>query len=69
LLDCIVVKGQIKTRPLQKWSAARAFNERLKLKMEDAGIEMLLPQMQLYASPKEREARTQPKPRVLRDSP
>ncbi|MFM0140825.1 hypothetical protein [Caballeronia grimmiae] len=67
--NCIVVKGQIKTRPLQQWSVARAFNERLTLKMEDAGIEMLLPQMQLYASPKEREARTQPKLRVLRNSP
>jgi hypothetical protein len=35
--------------------------------MDDAGIEMLLPQMQLYASPN--EARTQSAVHVLRDSP
>jgi small conductance mechanosensitive channel len=50
----MVVKGQIKTRPLQHWSVARAFNARLKLKMDEAGIEIPLPQMQLHTSPKER---------------
>ncbi|AUT71392.1 mechanosensitive ion channel family protein [Paraburkholderia hospita] len=50
----IVVKGQIKTRPLQQWSVARAFNARLKLVMDRAGIEIPVPQMQLHASPKER---------------
>ena len=50
----IVVKGQIKTRPLQHWSVARAFNARVKLKMDEAGIEIPLPQMQLHTSPKER---------------
>ncbi|SIT44302.1 Small conductance mechanosensitive channel ion channel [Paraburkholderia piptadeniae] len=52
--NCIVVKGQIKTRPLQQWSVARAFNARLKLKMDAAGIEIPLPQMQLHTSPNER---------------
>jgi len=52
--NCIVVKGQIKTRPLQQWSVARAFNARLKLKMDAAGIEIPLPQMQLHTSPIER---------------
>ncbi|WP_415749441.1 mechanosensitive ion channel family protein [Caballeronia sp. J97] len=78
--NCIVVKGQIKTRPLQQWSVARAFNARLKLKMDEAGIEMLLPQMQIHAS-KEREERAQaqtrhaadgavqPDLRVLKESP
>jgi small conductance mechanosensitive channel len=50
----IVVKGQIKTRPLQQWSVARAFNARLKLVMDRAGIEIPVPQMQLHASPRER---------------
>ncbi|SAL14196.1 mechanosensitive ion channel protein [Caballeronia peredens] len=49
----MVVKGQIKTRPLQQWSVTRAFNARLKMKMDKAGIEIPLPQMQLNTSPKE----------------
>ncbi len=30
----MVVKGQIKTRPLQQWNVARAFNLRIKRKMD-----------------------------------
>lgn len=79
--NCIVVKGQIKTRPLQQWSVARAFNARLKLKMDEAGIEMLLPQMHLHTSPNNRDEReqaetrratdgaVQPELRVLKESP
>ncbi|MBP0591503.1 mechanosensitive ion channel [Paraburkholderia sp. LEh10] len=54
--NCIVVKGQIKTRPLQQWSVARAFNARIKLKMDEAGIQIPLPQMQLHTAPAERNA-------------
>ena len=50
----MVVKGQIKTRPLQQWSVARAFNARLKRKMDEAGIEIPVPQMQLHTSSRER---------------
>ncbi len=46
----MVVKGQIKTRPLQQWSVARAFNARLKRHMDDAGIDMPVPQMQVYTA-------------------
>ena len=46
----MVVKGQIKTRPLQQWSVARAFNLRLKRKMDEAGIEIPVPQMRVYTS-------------------
>jgi small-conductance mechanosensitive channel len=53
----MVVKGQIKTRPLQQWSVARAFNARLKEKMDEAGIEVPVPQMQLYTSTRERHPR------------
>jgi moderate conductance mechanosensitive channel len=73
--NCVVVKGQIKTRPLQQWSVARAFNARLKLKMETAGLDMLLPQMQIHAAPMDRNApaqpdgRAQPELRVLKESP
>ncbi|MGE8473315.1 MAG: mechanosensitive ion channel family protein [Paraburkholderia hospita] len=46
----MVVKGQIKTRPLQQWSVARAFNLRLKRKMDEAGIEIPVPQMRIHTS-------------------
>jgi small conductance mechanosensitive channel len=51
----MVVKGQIKTRPLQQWSVARAFNARLKRKMDEAGIEIPVPQMRLFTSSKDSE--------------
>ncbi|KMQ81121.1 Potassium efflux system KefA protein / Small-conductance mechanosensitive channel [Candidatus Burkholderia pumila] len=41
----MVVKGQIKTQPLQQWSVARAFNLRIKRKMDEAGVEIPVPQM------------------------
>jgi moderate conductance mechanosensitive channel len=41
----MVVKGQIKTRPLLQWSVARAFNLRIKRKMDEAGMEIPVPQM------------------------
>ncbi|WP_407674262.1 mechanosensitive ion channel family protein [Paraburkholderia saeva] len=44
----MVVKAQIKTKPLQQWSVARAFNARLKRKMDEAGIEIPVPHMQLH---------------------
>jgi len=53
----MVVKGQIKTRPLQQWSVARAFNARLKRHMDEAGIEMPVPQMQVHMSPRGEDAR------------
>ncbi|WP_175939939.1 mechanosensitive ion channel family protein [Caballeronia sp. BCC1704] len=43
----MVVKGQIKTRPLLQWSVARAFNLRIKRKMDAAGMEIPVPQMQV----------------------
>ncbi|BAN26591.1 mechanosensitive ion channel family protein [Caballeronia insecticola] len=57
--NAVVVKGQIKTRPLQQWSITRAFNARLKLKMEAAGMEMPVQQMQLFTPQKERDAKRQ----------
>jgi len=51
----MVVKGQIKTRPLQQWSVARAFNLRLKRKMDEAGIEIPVPQMRVYTSPMDKD--------------
>ncbi|MFP3566599.1 mechanosensitive ion channel family protein [Paraburkholderia sp. SIMBA_030] len=56
----MVVKGQIKTRPLQQWSVARAFNLRLKRKMDEAGIEIPVPQMRVYTSSKDNEGQALP---------
>jgi small conductance mechanosensitive channel len=56
----MVVKGQIKTRPLQQWSVARAFNARLKRKMDEAGIEIPVPHMRLHAPPNGTNAWSQP---------
>jgi small-conductance mechanosensitive channel len=53
----MVVKGQIKTRPLQQWSVARAFNLRVKRKMDQAGIDIPVPQMEVYTSSKDRAAK------------
>jgi len=48
----MVVKAQIKTRPLQQWSVTRAFNARLKRKMDEAGIEIPVPHMRLHTPSK-----------------
>jgi len=44
------VKGQIKTLPLKQWSVARAFNVRVKRKMDEIGMDVPVPQMQLRVS-------------------
>jgi small conductance mechanosensitive channel len=51
----MVVKGQIKTRPLQQWSVARAFNLRLKRMMDDAGIEIPVPQMRIFTGAQDQQ--------------
>nr|WP_235025859.1 mechanosensitive ion channel family protein [Caballeronia arationis] len=56
----MVVKAQIKTRPLQQWSVARAFNARLKHKMDEAGIEIPVPHMRLHTPPNGPNAASQP---------
>ncbi|MFC5428291.1 mechanosensitive ion channel family protein [Paraburkholderia denitrificans] len=52
----MVFKGQIKTRPLQQWSVARAFNARLKRRMDEAGIDMPVPQMEVHMSSRGEDA-------------
>jgi hypothetical protein len=65
----MVVKGQIKTRPLQQWSVARAFNLRLKRKMDEAGIEIPVPQMRVYTSSKDSEGQPLPDDELLEVGP
>ncbi|HKT98603.1 MAG TPA: mechanosensitive ion channel domain-containing protein [Paraburkholderia sp.] len=60
----MVVKGQIKTRPLQQWSVARAFNARLKRHMDEAGIQMPVPQMQVHMSSRSGDDEMHDEPRA-----
>ncbi|KVN08459.1 mechanosensitive ion channel family protein [Burkholderia sp. MSMB1552] len=46
----MVVKGQIRTRPQQQSTVMRAFNARIKQRMDDAGIEIPLPRMHVYTT-------------------
>jgi small-conductance mechanosensitive channel len=64
----MVVKGQIKTRPLQQWSVARAFNARLKRKMDEAGIEIPVPHMRLHTPANGPNAWSQPGDGAQEDS-
>ncbi|CAG4893163.1 hypothetical protein R54767_01494 [Paraburkholderia gardini] len=73
----MVVKAQIKTKPLQQWSVARAFNARLKRKMDEAGIEIPVPHMQLHTpsngpgawSPPDHDAEDGSRPATGADGP
>ncbi|MEM5460784.1 mechanosensitive ion channel family protein [Paraburkholderia phytofirmans] len=56
----MVVKGQIKTRPMQQWGVVRAFNARLKRKMDEAGIEIPVPHMRVHTAPSGPRAWSQP---------
>ncbi|MGZ2744248.1 mechanosensitive ion channel domain-containing protein [Burkholderia stagnalis] len=47
----LIVKGQIRTQPLQQATVMRAFNARVKARMEAAGIEIPVPQMQVVSQP------------------
>lgn len=48
----LIVKGQIRTQPLQQATVMRAFNARVKARMEAAGIEIPVPQMQVVSPSK-----------------
>ena len=49
----LIVKGQIRTQPLQQATVMRAFNARVKARMEAAGIEIPVPQMQVVSPPRQ----------------
>jgi len=54
----LIVKGQIRTQPLQQSAVMRAFNARVKARMEAVGIEIPVPQMQVV--PLSREVPVEP---------
>lgn len=47
--SAVVIKGRIKTRPIQQWMVGREFNRRIKRRFDELGIEIPLPHLSLYA--------------------
>lgn len=43
----VMLKGRIKTRPLEQWNVGREYNRRIKHAFDDAGVEIPFPHMQV----------------------
>ncbi|WP_188688390.1 mechanosensitive ion channel family protein [Silvimonas amylolytica] len=50
--SALVIRARFRTRPLQQWDVARAFNLRLKKNFDKAGISMPFPQMDIRVNGK-----------------
>ena len=48
--SAVVIKGRIKTKPMQKWVTGREFLRRLKMAFDEQGIEIPFPHRTLYFS-------------------
>jgi small-conductance mechanosensitive channel len=46
--SAVVIKGRLKTLPIKQWTAGRAFNRLVKLRFDEAGIEIPYPHRTLY---------------------
>jgi small-conductance mechanosensitive channel len=46
--SAVVIKGRLKTLPIQQWTVGRAFNRLVKLRFDEAGIEIPFPHRTLY---------------------
>ena len=46
--SAVVIKGRLKTQPIQQWTVGRAFNRLVKLRFDAAGIEIPFPHRTLY---------------------
>jgi moderate conductance mechanosensitive channel len=46
--SAVVIKGRLKTQPIKQWTVGRAFNRLLKLRFDEAGIEIPFPHRTLY---------------------
>jgi small-conductance mechanosensitive channel len=44
----VVIKGRIKTQPIQQWAVGREFNRRIKRRFDEEGIEIPFPHRSLY---------------------
>jgi small conductance mechanosensitive channel len=48
--SAVVIKGRIKTQPVQQWKVGREFNRRMKKRFDELGIEIPFPQRSLHFS-------------------
>jgi small conductance mechanosensitive channel len=46
--SAVVIKGRIKTHPIEQWPVGREFNRRLKRRFDELGIEIPFPHRSLY---------------------
>jgi small conductance mechanosensitive channel len=46
--SAVIIKGRIKTRPMQHWMVGREFNRRVKKRFDEEGIEIPFPHLSLY---------------------
>lgn len=46
--SAVVIKGRIKTQPVQQWMVGREFNRRIKRRFDEEGIEIPFPHRSLY---------------------
>jgi small conductance mechanosensitive channel len=68
--SAVMIKGRIKTRPIEQWSVGREFNRRLKRRFDELKIEIPFPHRSLYfgeASPEFRISGGGPGPEQLRE--
>jgi len=46
----VIIRVWIKTKPLQQWSIAREYRRRLKIALDEAGIDLSLPHQKIWIS-------------------
>jgi len=46
--SAIIIKGRVKTRPIQQWTVGREYRKRLKIRFGEEGISIPFPQRDLY---------------------
>lgn len=56
--SAVVIKGRLKTRPIQQWAVGREFRRRLKYAFDERDIEIPFPHRTLYVNDTDREILT-----------
>jgi small-conductance mechanosensitive channel len=46
--SAVVIKGRLKTLPIKQWTVGRAFNRLVKIRFDEAGVEIPFPHRTLY---------------------
>jgi small conductance mechanosensitive channel len=44
----MIIKGRVRTKPIQQWAVGREYRKRLKLRFDAEGISIPFPQRDLY---------------------